>query len=91
MDRLRRTTWPEGGDSSADAVGRMPGGAAEGGPVCLVLGTASVTAIEKKKKKKKKDQNVGMRVGESVAEWREHRSQNCQVKSKAERGPQLDG
>ena len=40
-----------GGDSSAEAVG-MPGGAAvEDVPVCLVLGTASVTAIEKKKKK----------------------------------------
>ena len=28
----------------------MPGGAAEDVPVCLVLGTASVTAIEKKTK-----------------------------------------
>ena len=34
---------------SAEAVG-MPGGAAEDNPVCLVLGTASVTVIEKKKK-----------------------------------------
>ena len=38
-----------GGDGSAEAVG-MPGGAAEDVPVCLVLGTASVTAIETKKK-----------------------------------------
>ena len=50
-------SWPAemdsmawGGDSSEDTV-RMPGGAAEDVPVCLVLGTASVTAIEKKKKK----------------------------------------
>ena len=39
-----------GGDGSAEAVG-MPGGATEDVPVCLVLGSASVTAIEKKKKK----------------------------------------
>ena len=30
----------------------MPGGAAEDVPVCLVLGTASVTVIKKKKEKK---------------------------------------
>ena len=30
----------------------MPGGAVEDVPVCLVLGTASVVAIEKKKEKK---------------------------------------
>ena len=41
------------------------GGAAEDVPVCLVLGTASVTAIQKKKKKKKKKKNtrVGYRHG----------------------------
>ena len=37
------------GDGSADVVG-MPVGAAWDVPVCLDLGTASVTAIEKKKK-----------------------------------------
>ena len=35
-----------GGDSSAEAVG-MPGGAAEDVPARLILGTASVTEIEK--------------------------------------------
>ena len=39
------------GDSSAEAVG-MPGGTAEDVPVCLVLGTASVTVIEKRKNSK---------------------------------------
>ena len=47
LDQLRQTTWLEGGDGSAEAVG-TPGGAAEDVPVCLILGTASVTAIEKK-------------------------------------------
>ena len=40
------------GKGSAEAVG-MPGGAAEDIPVCFVLGTASVMAIEKKTLKKK--------------------------------------
>ena len=44
-----------GGDSSSEAAGTMPGGAAEDVPVDLVLGTARVTAIEKKEKKKSED------------------------------------
>ena len=50
LDQLRRPdNMARGGDGSAEAVG-MSGGAAEDVPICLVLGTASVTAIEKKKK-----------------------------------------
>ena len=41
----------------------MPGGAAEDIPVCLVLGTARVMAIEKKKKKKKRRKSLSMADG----------------------------
>ena len=54
LDQLRQTTWHEGATVRQKPCGMPGGAAAEDAPVCLVLGTASLTAIKKKKKKKKK-------------------------------------
>ena len=57
LDQLSRTTRPEGETVRQKLWGMGCLGELQMTvPVCLVLGTASVTAIEKKKKKKKKEE-----------------------------------
>ena len=51
----------------------MPGGAAEDIPVCLVLGTASVMAIEKKKKKTPEN-------GMWLLKWRRNKQKTGQTR-----------